>query len=899
MTGSIISVLLCFSLFPWAKEQALPDQIEIYPKPQAIWVSEQGWPLGQRILIRHTTGTTPVLDRFENVLRDRSSAPLLIERFPAERSIEMEFDTQFYLIKPQEAGKKLREDLENLLGERVWWSLPDEGFLIVNGLFGYQRIVFILAGSERGFNYAIDTYWDWLIDFKERTWVRQGYVMDFPDFPIRGVVEGFSGPQWTNEDRLIVMKAMNRLRMNGYIYAAGEDPAINDRWYEPYPKESLRTLVTLIEAARKENLDFYFSVRPDYTLRYSNDEDFRVLCSKYLAASKAGANRFTLILGDRLSQLEHEPDKMEFDNIATAHAVLANKLYNFLIDLNPESKLILLHPKSNRLSNSPYLSTLGKALNSGIDLFWMGGTDWTGEWDNHQIRAADARRMRLITNKNIYIWDNFPTNEFVRNRLFMGPVKDRSAMLPEVVSGFFSNPMNEPMASLIPLATVADFLWNSEAYDPDESLRGASRIAGGIKSAEDLYFFSQQSSKSFLCPEEAGSLAQEMRQLRQLRAAGKPELFNEYRVLAIWRRYRNLKSDLSSSLSGNRLYVELEPYLELLRIYGEAGPLCVKLLKLTVQEDSSESARDLWSNFLALAEKRNEAARTGRVIAQPVMQELMRDAYASSLQALNVSLPKMESSLEPYMNFTKALAVDGDRATFFWSDRNLVKGDMILLQLPKATVMNKIEILQAEPARLGDFIQKGVLEGSLDGQDWFQIGELSKPEETIRVQPKAVRLLRLRVLADQETRLLLREFRIYSDTPIDVTMEPTKLLGGSLVNMVNGNMLDSCTFLSGIEKGTEIVIDLNQLMSLEAILIYQSGNNFYEDFKIETSEDGQRWKSYSVESGAVTQVRFQPRPVRFIKMLATEDTRTPFQIHESVFREVRQEQENLILKGEK
>jgi len=52
-------------------------------------------------------------------------------------------------------------------------------------------------------------------------------------------------------------------------------------------------------------------------------------------------------------------------------------------------------------------------------------------------------------------------------------MRGRDPNLVEAVRGLVSNPMNQAHASMIPLATVADYLWNSTAYDPDRAERKA------------------------------------------------------------------------------------------------------------------------------------------------------------------------------------------------------------------------------------------------------------------------------------------------------------------------------------------------------------------------------------------------------------------------------------------
>ncbi len=51
--------------------------------------------------------------------------------------------------------------------------------------------------------------------------------------------------------------------------------------------------------------------------------------------------------------------------------------------------------------------------------------------------------------------------------------------LAEAVSGFVANPMNQGHASLYPLFTVADYLWNPTAYDADRSARAAATYLAG------------------------------------------------------------------------------------------------------------------------------------------------------------------------------------------------------------------------------------------------------------------------------------------------------------------------------------------------------------------------------------------------------------------------------------
>ncbi|HNT35503.1 MAG TPA: beta-N-acetylglucosaminidase domain-containing protein, partial [bacterium] len=756
-------------------------------------------------------------------------------------------DTEFYLIRPNEAGENLQEFFTPFLGAETWGQIPEEGFLIVSGLQDYENFVFLVSKSERGFRYASQAVVDLMLRLGDRFHLPRGFVLDYPDFGKRGVIEAFSGPQWSESSRLDVIRFMARMRMNTYIYAPAGDEHINAKWFEPYPEEHRKRLGTLVNVAEENRVEFVFGVRPGPMIRYARVEDCNLLCDKYRTAVEMGVTHFALIFDQTVQELGHAEDKNTYRSLAEAHADLANKVLAFLRQQFQGAELIVCPASANQSAPSPYHIVLGSNLDPAISLFWMGGVDPTGTWDNYQIRASDAKRMKSAVNRPLFVWDNFPSNELARNRLHMGPVSGRSPELSTEVLGFVANPMNEAMASTVPLATIADFLWNSFDYSSEVSFRRACNWVGGSLAGEDLHFFALQCQNSFLWNPASSEVSHQKEVLKMLQAVGQDALFDPTPLSDLWRQYQMVGDNLSWKLQDKGLYKEIEPYLQLLRLYGETGPVCIKLLQLASSRESASANRELWENFLLLSEKRNNSARFGRTIGGSSMSALIQEAFLSGIRALGAELPKVQANLEAYIDFTIDRALDNDRQTFFWSNRTLRDGDYVTLELPRASVVEKVEILQGEPSRPDDFVQQGVLEGSLDGLKWLQLASLAQPEETVRLEAKALSFLRIRCTADQDKRLLLREFRVYSGSPIEIAMKPTKLLAGSLASLVNGNLLDSCSLLSGLEKGTSLEIDLVQTKEISSILVYQDREKYYVGFRIESSADGQNWSSHSTD----------------------------------------------------
>ena len=48
--------------------------------------------------------------------------------------------------------------------------------------------------------------------------------------PLRGVVEGFYGKEWTAEERAVVLRFCHSNHLNAYIYAPKDDPYHRKKW---------------------------------------------------------------------------------------------------------------------------------------------------------------------------------------------------------------------------------------------------------------------------------------------------------------------------------------------------------------------------------------------------------------------------------------------------------------------------------------------------------------------------------------------------------------------------------------------------------------------------------------------------------------------------------------------
>ena len=294
-------------------------------------------------------------------------------------------------------------------------------------------------------------------------------IADYPSFPIRGIVEGFYGPPWSHADRLDVLRFEGQHAMNIYIYGPKDDPYHRKLWREPYPPAEMQHLRALAAAANEEFVDFTFAVSPGLSMIYSSEAEFQTLTRKLESVGKLGISNFALFLDDVPQDLVHPEDREQFKTLAQAHIQLINRLYDHLKSLSPQNRLTVCPTTyTNEWGNRDYIRELGAGVNPEIPL------DWTGtEVIPQTITAAQAEEWGSVIRRKPLVWDNYPTNDGNPWWLNLDALRGREAGLFAATQGLFSNPMDQAHATLIPLQTVADYLWNPQAYDPEKSQRHA------------------------------------------------------------------------------------------------------------------------------------------------------------------------------------------------------------------------------------------------------------------------------------------------------------------------------------------------------------------------------------------------------------------------------------------
>ena len=238
--------------------------------------------------------------------------------------------------------------------------------------------------------------------------------------------------------------------------------------YTPDEKEQIRDLAARAEAM---GVNLCLAVNPSQysepPLVYASEEDYLILQRKLAGMQAIGVRWFALCLDDITRRLE-PADSKEFGDLQSAHVWLVNRLLTDMRLLTPQPKLMFCpsaYTTYDAEVHPDYLRAIGDGIDPGVMIFWTGPIAYSPT-----ITVDDAERFGALVRRKPFLWDNYPVNDFYAWRPCLAPLKNRSAELGRVVSGYVANPMKQWHASCIPLATAAAYLRDPGAYDPSEAM---------------------------------------------------------------------------------------------------------------------------------------------------------------------------------------------------------------------------------------------------------------------------------------------------------------------------------------------------------------------------------------------------------------------------------------------
>lgn len=324
--------------------------------------------------------------------------------------------------------------------------------------------------------------------------IPNGIIYDYADQKNRGVVEGYYGIPYSYEVTKDLLRFMMRFKMNSYMYGAKDDPYHRGSyWKNAYP-------TTITEAQRKTGYLTQDMMRDINDVSHETKVSFIWSIhpgNEYLSSSTVVSdivNKFKLMYKLGVRQFGIFVDDVSIPSTADGYALNASRLTQVQNQIdalwNTEGatpadtvKPIQFVPQiycrtfaSSDAQEQAFFEALA-ATPSKVDIYTTGYAVWSVP------NTKDVNRVRNYLGRDVAWWWNYPCNDPAADsyKLFTMDMysnfKDESNIgnnsRPDLniqnCLGILSNPMQEGEAAKIALFSIADYTWNSAAFNNSNS----------------------------------------------------------------------------------------------------------------------------------------------------------------------------------------------------------------------------------------------------------------------------------------------------------------------------------------------------------------------------------------------------------------------------------------------
>lgn len=264
-----------------------------------------------------------------------------------------------------------------------------------------------------------------------------------------GVIEGFYGRLWAEEDRLDMLKWLPAAGMSRYIYAPKGDALLRRDWAEPLDQASVTQFKKLSAVAGSSQLQWGLGLSPLGAVENFTTALRREGQAKVRQLADLGVHTLALLFDDMKclddSLAERQLEIIECLTQAWSGELIVCPSY---YSLDP----ILERVFGDRPEN--YFSDLSKGLANEVGVFWTGNKVCSTHVSN-----ADVDEAAALLGDRIVLWDNYPVNdgEKASKLLHLRPFEQRERGVESRLRGHYCNPMNQcqlsraALASLMPL----------------------------------------------------------------------------------------------------------------------------------------------------------------------------------------------------------------------------------------------------------------------------------------------------------------------------------------------------------------------------------------------------------------------------------------------------------------
>ena len=739
----------------------------------------------------------------------------------------------------------------------------DEGYILTVTAEGVK----IEAQTERGLHYAVMT----LLQLTEDGKCPAVTVKDAPRNPLRGVIEGFYGTAWTHEYRKDLFKFMGENKMNAYIYAPKDDPKHRAQWRSRYTGAELQRMTDLITTANENYVKFIYAISPggDINLGSGYEADFTKLMAKCEQIYELGCRDFAIFLDD-IPTLNAE-----------GHAKLLSDFQTRFVETHEGvSDLIAITTEYGDPFLTNYTTEIAPLIHKDVVLMWTGPGVIPESITNQSLR-----HIIKTYGRKVLIWWNYPVNDTLANHLFMGPCVGLEKTLYQSITGLTANPMNQGYASMVPLFTTGDYLWNPEAYDSEKSLSAACGALMPDASEALLDFI------SMTCASGINKNTDSVELKALLDAFKKEASPNTIDALRAYFQKMVENADAILASSNTEMVGEIREWVEKYRAYGEMGLIYVEMESDYLDGKALNGIVEKLGRYKTIEKS---IRHNPRLVSENVLISYFSalnsrfSILLGQIDGISFAPAKPYTNCNHYENYVPDYMTDGDDSTYFWThgDLNTAAGNKTgYLGVDLGEIIEVKNVYIATGAGGSDAMAAGIVEYSADGKEWTVIHNGGCGDELF-LQGLSIkaRYIRIRAAANAGSGWVkCRAFEVNTNRaasdegPAGAPSLTTNLPTYSTYFPEFMSDSDPNTYFwssRGGQKGDYFEIDLGAVVSVSRIT-FKTGvpahaADYVQSGELCYSSDGHTWTTIRAISGRDTVVDVDIR-ARYIRVNITAD----------------------------
>lgn len=255
-----------------------------------------------------------------------------------------------------------------------------------------------------------------------------------------GVIEGFFGPQWSEQDRLTYAIFLSRFGGDFYIYAPKQDAFLRKAWRDSWPESYVEKLQSLIKAFHCEGVKFGVGFSPFGLGETLTEEDITHLSKKLNVLNDLKIDMLGLFFDDMPITANLAATQIEVLNFVRENfkgqIIFCPSFYTYDPILD---KVFGQRP-------SHYLEDIAEGVALEVSIAWTGPKVISPVIDEDHLKE-----VTMLLKRKPFIWENFYANDGPRNCKFLKlkPFTGRDQYFLKSVDSLGLNLMNQPELSKI------------------------------------------------------------------------------------------------------------------------------------------------------------------------------------------------------------------------------------------------------------------------------------------------------------------------------------------------------------------------------------------------------------------------------------------------------------------